>query len=196
MIVIDEDNGYVALQGLANRSPLTTITRKRRDSLILPVQFLTGGVTRELAAGSTGTLGIKEPGKYSDAYMAADLTWTQQGSGANAVYYFSASLNSELIEAKFTSDAIPKVDLQLELTWTENGDNLTTSNDIALIVKNRYIRGDENAPVPAFPALANWGNTAFRFGATGEPEFYNADIPAWVRLSLAGNPSQTVFTQL
>jgi hypothetical protein len=196
MIVIDEDNGLVALQSLQNRTPLTSVTRKRRDTLILPVQFLKDGKTRELANGSTGILGIKEPNKFSEGFMAADLAWTKEGAGQNAVYYFAASLNSLPIEAKFTGDTIAEVKLQLELTWTEEGEDQTTTNDISLVVKNRYTQGDETAPTAPAPNLAGWGNTAFRFGVTGEPEFYNPTLDVWARMTFAGNPPQPIWTQV
>jgi hypothetical protein len=152
MIVIDLDAGAAVYQGVTNRSPLTSLTRKRRDLVRLPVIFLRGGVQVQLASGSTGKCGVKKPGDYSEEFLASATSWTLEGTGSSAVYYFDLDLNTTEVEALFTSDAVESIAAALEVSWVESSRTTTIPGYISLTIQNDYIAGDEGVPTSGTPA--------------------------------------------
>lgn len=173
---------------------ITTLSAKRRDRFPVEVRFVRGGVITDLGTGATGILGVKALNEFGDGYLAAALSWVKSGSGTSAVYTFDLNLNTTEVGTAFADDP-ETIAAALEIEWLI-GNFRESTLALPLTLSNDYIRGDENAPTDAAPALAGWGNTAFRFGTTGEPEFYNTELAAWVRMSFAGNPPQSVFTVL
>jgi hypothetical protein len=137
---------------------------------------------------------VKEAGEFTAAYLAAALSWVKSGTGSSAVYTFDLNCNTAEVGTAFTGDP-DTVAAALELEWLV-GNYRQSSLAIPLELANDYVRGSETAPPDAAPALSGWGNNAFRFGSTGEPEFYNTELTAWVRMTFAGSPPQAVFTVL
>lgn len=173
---------------------LTSQTVKRRDNFPVNLRFFRSGVGVELSNGATGILGIKQSGTFTGEFMAAALTWKKSGRGPGTIYAFSLNMNTVNMEALFAANP-STVSLSIEIEWQYAGYR-ESSVALPLTVANDYVVGDEEAPDPGPPNLANWGNNNFRFGATGEPEFYSTDIAAWVRMTLSGNPPQPTFTVL
>jgi len=146
MIVVDLDNNLAVYQSVANRTALTSLTRKRRDTVVLPVKFLRGGVVAELASGSTGTVGLKALGDFDGAFLASSTSWTKEGSATSTTYLFYLNLNTVALEALFTSDSVASLALALELSWVESARPQTVPGDVSFVVKNDYISGAEGAP--------------------------------------------------
>lgn len=173
---------------------VASLVAKRRDRFLVEVRFTRGGVVQELGSGASGKLGVKALDAFTAAYLAAALSWVKSGTGTSTVYTFDLNVNTVEVGTAFAADPAT-IDAAIEIEWLV-GNYRQSSLSIPLELANDYVRGDETAPTDAAPDLAGWGNSAFRFGSTGEPEFYNADLAAWVRMTFAGSPPQQVFTVL
>ncbi|MEI6073580.1 MAG: hypothetical protein WCS31_17475 [Verrucomicrobiae bacterium] len=122
---------------------ISSLVLKRRDRLPVDVQFLRGGTVVELAAGSTGKLGLKADKDFNGSFAASDLEWAKSGTGDATTYRFDLNLNTVQINALFAGVPTPaSVALMLEIEWAE-GDLRTSSNTLAVTLENDIVRGDE-----------------------------------------------------
>ncbi|MBU3720747.1 MAG: hypothetical protein FGM22_08325 [Burkholderiaceae bacterium] len=175
-------------RSITSTAQVASLTFSRRDRLVIPVTYVEDGVGVSLGAGASGILGIKSA--FGESYLAAALTWS---AGTAPAYEFDLNLNTSAMEAAFSDDPdTVEATLQVRATF---GDEILRSVNLPVTITNSTVIGDETAPT-ALPDLAGWGNTKFRFGATGEPEFYNTALAAWCRLTFAGDPPQATWTML
>ena len=166
---------------------ITTLTKRRNDAFWLDVRFLDGTTPVELATGSGGSALVKKKLEFGGDTLAGDLAWDQTGTGAERIYRFFIDLDTEDMRDLYSSSTT-EIEMVLQIAWQESSEERETSIALPLIVQNVYNIGDESLPAPALPYLTNIGNSKFRFGATGEPEWYNEDLEAWVRKTYVGNP--------
>jgi len=137
---------------------VSSLALKRRDRLPVDVKFLRGGAVVELAAGSTGKLGLKADKDFNGVFAASDLDWAKTGSGDSTSYRFDLNLNTVQIDALFAGVPTPaSVALMLEIEWAE-GDLRTSSNTLSVTLENDIVRGDEGIAEegnPVYPPPTN-----------------------------------------
>jgi hypothetical protein len=204
MFAVDLDS-LTIVQSVTARSPLARIIFTHRNQRKIGLQFYRGTTVVELPEDATGEILIKASGQPDSSALARATTWTKEGSGATAVYYFLLDLNTDEMGTAFSENPDSITALIFELTFIESG-NIQTPPRISCTVYNRYLQQDENLPSPADPdypaagvilvtteqvlsdeaknqALENLGinSTTFRI-TSGGPELKDATTGNWLRL--------------
>ena len=143
------------VSGLGVRDQVSLIELKRGDSARIEVVFFRGITVVELTEPASGILGIKEAGKYdADTYLASDLAWTKEGTGASTLYVFEPSLNTAELDTLLASnDAddtndIASVDTMFEVEWLEDG-SLSSTQTITARIFNDVNKGAETGATAA-----------------------------------------------
>jgi len=156
MPAVDADSLFVA-QSVTNRAAQGKITLTRRNVRRLPFPFYRGANQIELPEGSTGQALLKKKGEFASPSLARALTWTKEGTGDTAVYWFELSLLTDEMEGEFAVEGDapePSVisDLVLEINLIIGGLPQTPLK-IPAEVLNRYLQEDEDETNPADPDM-------------------------------------------
>lgn len=153
MPAVDLDN-VLTMQSVVARTPLGEIVFVTRNHRRVGYQFYrpSGPGAVDLAVGSTGQLLVKKKSDPAGDALARALSWTKEGTGPTAGYWFSLDLFTEELEAAFTASPEKLDDLILELTFVENG-NVQTPPAVPCTIWNRYLQSDEDVPQPADPDM-------------------------------------------
>ena len=122
---------------------VSTLFFTRRDIVPVQVQFVRAGTVVELAAGTTGQMGLKKT--FAGSFLANDGAFTKTGTGATTIYQFDLNLNTSNLNAEFPLDTEDSISAKVEIEWTESGTTSSTLPTSATIY-NDVIRGGEGVP--------------------------------------------------
>ncbi len=81
--------------------------------------------------------------------LARALSWTKEGAGANAIYWFTLDLFGTALSNAFGTNEVLE-DLVLELTY-DDGTGAQTPPRIPCTIYNRYLQGAEGIPEESIP---------------------------------------------
>jgi hypothetical protein len=132
-------------KGIKAGTALESLTLKRGDDLVVPVQFVTGFEAVTAGSGATGKLAIKSAAADTE-FLALDAAWTAPGSGETA-YTFALDLFTEEVETAF-EDEPASISGVLEIEWVTSTETLS-SVSLPVTIENHVIRGSEGTPTPA-----------------------------------------------
>ena len=130
-----------------NRGLLRELEVKRGDAVTVRLQFSRDGVAETLTGLWEIRMMLKET--YAGEPLAQAFDWSEEDG------IYSAELNTntaEMLAALASSAALVTLG---ELTFTEDGGNWTSSQTLAVTVRNDVIKGDEDTPVN-LPTPDDW----------------------------------------
>jgi len=184
------------LQNPALPRVIPSLAFKRRDIDLLEIQFIRDRVVQDLDA--TVRVGLKPAGNYLSDFFASG-TATQSGSGAAALYPLTLNLNTDELNNAFDAASEPTtLAAMLEVEWSSNSGNVSSSLTLPVTLHNDVIRGDEgiattanfllrraNLPAPrilfsgeqSLNILGEDGNTDGTFQLLNSPQAIAADLP-------------------
>lgn len=120
---------------------VSTLYFVRRDNEPVEVQFVRSGAVVELAAGSTGKMGLKST--FAGNFLAYAGNWVKSGTGTSTVYTFSLNMTSANLDALFPADTETSISCKVEVEWQVSG-NTSSTLPTEAVVYNDVIRGGES----------------------------------------------------
>lgn len=154
LLYFDLDKGRLVTSPGSGDS-LAQLDFKRGDTLPVILRFIRGLTVTELAAGATGSIGLKTVGNFDGSFLAADIGWTKTGTGTTTIYTFVLDLNTAALNTALGVGAaadVASLPVNFELEFVESG-NTTSSQTVLATVHNDVIRGGEDAATTA-PSVA------------------------------------------
>jgi hypothetical protein len=154
LLYFDLDKGRLVTSPGSGDS-LAQLDFKRGDTLPVILRFIRGLTVTELAAGATGSIGLKTVGNFDGSFLAADIGWTKTGTSTATIYTFVLDLNTVALNTALGVGAaadVASLPVNFELEFVESG-NTTSSQTVLGTVYNDVIRGAEEAATTA-PSVA------------------------------------------
>jgi hypothetical protein len=163
----DLDVGLV-VSGTGSREPIPQLTFKRDTDTEIQIRFWRNFVRVELSPGSNGKLVVKPVGSFDSAPLALCETWTQTGTGSEAIYAFETNFSGAALASLLASDGIigndlTRIEAMSEIVWETEGKK-RRSQTIYTIIANDVLKDEDFSPTPLPSPI---GSTAPTNGVAG-----------------------------
>lgn len=83
------------IQAAGIRQAIDRFSIKRADSADFSLQFIEGGIVKELTSGTTFRFSLKKPADFQGDYLVTTAGFTKTGTGVSTVYTFAPDFNTE-----------------------------------------------------------------------------------------------------
>ena len=212
IIVVNNRRGSPVATSLSNRQRLDAISTVSHDKFPVRLRFVeepaasTGAFTQvQLPAGFAIVMAGKAASDLSSEgllFLADDFT--EHADGEDGWYYETVldtnttELSTAIAALSGSARVLPAV-VDVEVQAGDNSERITFQ--FRCNIARQVYSGTEGVPtdaVPPYPSAPELltRTASFRIGETGDPEFYNAELDQWVRLTVAGDPPQQTLTVL